>query len=76
MWSELETAPVVDAIFDAYGADADRRLLGPALVSYRLRNYWLLRDELALDDRHQDAVDRQIDRLRTVMAYVESLGEP
>jgi aminoglycoside phosphotransferase (APT) family kinase protein len=73
MWSELDAKPVVDAIFDAYGDGADRRLLGAALLSYRLRNYWLLRDELALDYRHQEAVDRQGDRLRTVMDYVEHL---
>jgi aminoglycoside phosphotransferase (APT) family kinase protein len=53
MWSQLVTEPVVDAIFDSYGAGADRRLLGPAMAAYWFRNYWWAREELDRDERHR-----------------------
>ena len=75
MWSQLVVEPVVDSMFAEYGADADRQLLGPAMAAYWLRNYWWARDELGRDERHRAAMDRQPGRLRSVMDYVESLGD-
>jgi len=57
----------------AYGSDADRRLLGPALVAYWFRNYWWIRDEVERDDRQRSAMDRQPGRLRSVMSHVRRL---
>ena len=75
MWSRLVVEPVVDAIFTAYGAGADRRLLGPAMAAYWFRNYWWERAERARDERHRAAMDRQPGRLRSVLDYVETLAE-
>jgi aminoglycoside phosphotransferase (APT) family kinase protein len=73
MWSQLAIDPVVDSIFAVYGAGADRRLLGPAMVAYWFRNYWWARDELGRDERHRAAMDRQPGRLRCVLDYAQSL---
>lgn len=75
MWSQLAIEPVVDEIFAAYGADADRRLLGPAMAAYWFRNYWWARDEFDRDERHRASMDRQPERLRSVMNYVESISD-
>ena len=75
MWSRLAIEPVVDSIFAAYGAEADRRLLGPAMAAYWFRNYWWIREELARDDRHLTTIDRQPARIRSVMSFVEALAE-
>jgi len=75
MWSRLPVDPTVDAMFAAYGAGAERRLLGPALAAHWLRNYWWLRAELARDSRRRAAMDRQPARLRAVLAYVTNLRD-
>jgi hypothetical protein len=75
MWSQLAIEPVVDAIFAAYGGDVDRRLLGPAMAAYWFRNYWWLRAELDRNERHRAAMEPRPGRLRSVMDYVESLGD-
>jgi hypothetical protein len=75
MWSRLAIEPVVDSIFAAYGTEADRRLVGPAMVAYWFRNYWWVRDEAAGDERHRATIDRQPGRLRSVMSFVETLAE-
>lgn len=75
MWSRLAVQPVVDAMFDIYGDDADRRLLGPAMAAYWFRNYWWNREEIERDARHCDGMERQPGRLRSVMSYVQSLGD-
>ena len=75
MWSRLAVEPVVDSMFAEYGAEADRRLLGPAMAAYWFRNYWWARDELRRDERHRAAMERQPGRLRSVMDYVESLPD-
>jgi predicted acetyltransferase/aminoglycoside phosphotransferase (APT) family kinase protein len=73
MWSGLAIEPTVDRIFDEYGPDADRRLLGTAMAAYWFRNYWWVREELGRDERHRASMDRQPGRLRSVMAFVEGL---
>jgi hypothetical protein len=74
MFANVEVEPVVDSIFATYGAGVDRRLLGPAMVAYWFRNYWWSRAELRRDERLRTAMERQPERLRSVLQYAESLG--
>jgi hypothetical protein len=73
MWSSLPVERVVEVVFDAYGGNAERGLLGTAMVAYWFRNYWWIRDELERDERLRPAMNRQPARLRSVMNCARSI---
>jgi aminoglycoside phosphotransferase (APT) family kinase protein len=72
MWSSLpDKARVIREILARYEDDAQSRLLGVAMGAFWFWNYWGDRDLLEREPRAKAAMNRQPDRLRTVLAFAQ-----
>jgi Ser/Thr protein kinase RdoA (MazF antagonist) len=72
MWSSFPNkTQVIREILDCYGDEAQSRLLGVAMAAFWFWNYWGDRELLQREPRAKAAMDRQPDRLRTVLAFAQ-----
>jgi hypothetical protein len=72
MFSPLPPDQVIPEVLDGYGFDDDLELLAAALLAYWFNNYWLLRDESALDVTALEGVGAlavQPKRLKQALAF-------
>lgn len=74
MWSTIaDKRGGIRAVIDSYGAEGDLRAVGVAMGAYWLRNYWRGRDELRREELMRPMLERQPDRLRSVLSFVSGL---